>query len=76
MQRNLADWNAIKFSDHKLCVICKYRRRYEINKCEINKCYHSDPEFRGKPCGIVIHEQWEAAGKPPRLSCRYMEART
>ena len=54
---------------NRLCEVCRYRRKYNVSRC-----YH--PEIRGVPCGIVIHEQWEAAGKPPRLSYRYMEART
>lgn len=65
-QRSLSDWNHPHFTGHRLCEVCRYRRKYNVSRC-----YH--PEIRGVPCGIVIHEEWEAAGKPPRLSCRYME---
>lgn len=71
MQRSLSSFTTAMFVSNDLCTLCRSRGRYEINKC-----YHSDPEFRGKPCGILIHQQWEQNGRPNHLSCKHMEART
>lgn len=68
MQRSLGSFTTTMFDSSSFTTFCRYRRRYGINRC-----YH--PEKRGQPCGIVIHEQWEANGKPDKLSCKYAEQR-